>query len=204
MAQPLGGVIGIGGGTYPGALEAADRLATRGVRGLISFGLAGGLDPMLAPGSLVVPGAILVGTQRYPTDPGLSARMGGADGRVLLGGDAVVADVAAKAALWRGTGAAAVDLESGAVAEVATRYGLPFAALRAVCDPATRSLPPAALLALDQQTGGIGLGRVIGSLLHDPGQIPALLALAWDARAARRALIARARSLPAFSGEILA
>ena len=89
--------------------------------------------------------------------------------------------------LWATTGAATLDLESGAVARVATLHGLPFAVLRVICDPAERDLPPAALAALDA-SGAIGLARVAGSVTARPGQIPALLRLAADATAARRAL----------------
>ena len=114
----------------------------------------------------------------------------------MLGAEDVVASAAAKATLFAATGAAAVDLESGAVARVATEHGLPFAVLRAICDPAERDLPPAALIALDRR-GAVGVMRVIGSVLAHPGQLAALLALAADAAAARRALreaVARIRA----------
>jgi adenosylhomocysteine nucleosidase len=112
----------------------------------------------------------------------------------LLSADCVVAEAAAKAALFAGTGACAVDLESGAVARVAARHGLPFAVLRAVCDPAGRTLPPAALVALDAG-GAIVPLRVALALLRRPNQLPALLALAHDAAAARRALHARVQAI---------
>ncbi|OJW26043.1 MAG: hypothetical protein BGO51_08200 [Rhodospirillales bacterium 69-11] len=109
---------------------------------------------------------------------------------MLLAPAAIVATAADKRALHAATGAHVVDLESGAVAQAATAAGLPFAILRAVCDPAERDLPPAALAALDR-SGAIGLARVIGSVLTRPGQLPALLTLARDAAAARRALLAQ-------------
>jgi adenosylhomocysteine nucleosidase len=59
--------------------------------------------------------------------------------------------------------------------------------VRAVCDPADRDLPPAALAALNS-AGVIGLGRVLASLLRAPRQLPLLLGLARDASAARRTL----------------
>ena len=92
------------------------------------------------------------------------------------------------------TSAAAVDLESGAVARIAATHGMPFAVLRAICDPAERALPPAALAALDAR-GVIGSWRVIASLAAQPGQLPALLALAADAAAARRSLVERVRQI---------
>ena len=97
---------------------------------------------------------------------------------------------AAKQALFAATGAAGVDLESAAVARVAARHRLPFAVLRAVCDPAQLSLPPLALVALDGE-GRIGAARVLASLAARPWQIVALLRLARAAAAARAALIGR-------------
>ena len=173
-----------------------------GAVGLISFGLAGGLDPTLRPGTIVIATEVLCqpghdeGThasattqaiRRFPTDAALSRLLGGATGHTMLGTDIIVTRADAKRVLWQTIGAAAVDLESGAVARVATEHGLPFAVLRAICDPAERDLPPAALIALDRH-GAIGLARVIGSVLAHPAQLPALLALAADAAAARRSL----------------
>ncbi len=187
LLRSLGWPVAIGGGTAGGARLAAERLVSGGIAALISFGLAGGLDPVLRAGSLLIPREIMTDKQRLPADPGLSERLGGVSIALLLGARDVVAGAAAKAALFAATGAAAVDLESGAVARVATEHGLPFAALRAICDPAGHDLPPAALIALDRH-GAIGLARVLGSVLAHPGQLPALLALAGDAAAARRAL----------------
>jgi len=195
--RSLGWPVSIGGGTADGAWAAAERLVRDGVTALISFGLAGGLDPALRAGSLLVPGAIMSDGERLPADPALCERLGGISIPVLLGGREVVASAAAKAALFAASGAVAVDLESGAVARVAAAHGLPFAALRAICDPAERDLPPAALIALDRR-GGIGLMRVIGSVLAHPSQVSGLLALAADVAAARRALrgaVARVRAV---------
>jgi len=187
LLRSLGWPVAIGGGTARGAWLAAERLVSGGITALISFGLAGGLDPALRAGRLLVPRDIITCSQRLPTDPGLSERLGGVSIPLLLGARDAVAGAAAKAALFAATGAAAVDLESGAVARVAADHGLPFAALRAICDPAERDLPPAALIALDQH-GAIGLARVLGSVVAHPTQLPGLLALAADAAAARRAL----------------
>jgi adenosylhomocysteine nucleosidase len=81
-----------------------------------------------------------------------------------------------------------VDPETGAVLRAARARGLPFAVLRAVCDPASRDLPPAALAALDP-AGGIGLLGVLRALARQPAQLGALFALGRDASAARRSLL---------------
>jgi adenosylhomocysteine nucleosidase len=81
-------------------------------------------------------------------------------------------------------------MESGAVARVAARHGLPFAVLRAICDPAERDLPPASLTALDDR-GRIQPMALLRSLARNPAQIGALIRVGRDAALARRALLAR-------------
>jgi adenosylhomocysteine nucleosidase len=179
-----------GGGLPAGAAAAAKRLVAQGATALISFGLCGGLDPALRPGALVVPRVVLSQGRRLACAPALAAALGGWSADALLSAEAVAADPATKAELFRATGAAGIDLESGAVAEAAAAARLPFAVLRAVCDPAEAGLPPAALAALDPQ-GRIAIRAVGASLLRHPRQLPALLALGRAAAAARRALVGR-------------
>ncbi len=194
IARRLGWRVAIGGATAAGAQAAARRLIDEDIDALVSFGLAGGLDPALRPGTLIVPSEVIVGSTRHRTDPDLSRALGGATTHAVLGTAAIVASVAEKRNLRERTSAAAIDLESGAVACVAAARGMPFAVLRAICDPAERGLPPAALAALDAR-GAIRVWRVAASLVARPGQLPALLALAADAAAARRSLAARVRQI---------
>lgn len=187
IAARSGFPVRAGGGTPSGAAEAASRLVRDGATALISFGLAGGLDPVLRSGMVVVPETVLCDGQAFQADAALAARFGGCTGHRLLAGDTVATDAVAKRHLFGATGAQAIDLESGAVVRVAASYGLPFAVVRAICDPAERDLPPAALIALDQD-GAIGLVAVLLSVLRQPAQIPALLTLAGDAARAHRSL----------------
>lgn len=181
------GMAEAGGGTPQGAEAAAERLVGRGATALVSFGLAGGLDPGLIPGAVVVPAEVMEGGRGHRTDYALCARFGGQAPVRALSADAILATPEAKAAARAATFAVIVDLESGAVARVAARHGLPFAAVRAVCDPAGFALPPLALEALDEG-GRIGAWRVLRSVLRRPGQIPALIALSGHAAGARAAL----------------
>jgi len=187
IARRLGWPVAVGGGTPAGADRAARALITNGARALVSFGLAGGLSSALRPGDVLVPEAVLVEGAHLSCDATLAARLGGMTPHRLLAGTAIAATAADKDHLWRMTGAHAIDLESGAVALVATAEKLPFAALRAICDPAERNLPPAARLALDH-AGVIGVWRVLLSALRQRGQISGLFMLAADAAAARKAL----------------
>ena len=55
IARRLGWKVAIGGGAAAGAEAAARRLIDEGSDALVSFGLAGALDPALRPGALIVP-----------------------------------------------------------------------------------------------------------------------------------------------------
>jgi hopanoid-associated phosphorylase len=173
-------------------------LAERGAahfRAVLSFGLAGGLDPALRPGDVVVATETIADEGRWPADRPLAVRLmerlaaGGLRPvmAAIAGSDLVVANERTKSEIHRASGAAAVDMESHVAAAYAAAAGVPFAALRVVCDPAARSLPPLAAQAL-RADGGIDFQGVLRSLARQPGQLPALLRLAADARAAFAAL----------------
>ncbi len=196
IARRLGWPVAVGGGTAEGARAAARRLADQGATALVSFGLAGGLDPTLRPGALLVPEAVRVAGASRPTDPDLSRTLGGPTPHSLLGADAPAVTAADKRRLWNEAHCAAIDLESGSVAEVALALSLRFAVLRAVCDPADMALPAAALVALTSR-GRIGPVRLLASVARAPGQIPALLRLAASATRARRALAHRVATIRA-------
>jgi adenosylhomocysteine nucleosidase len=159
---------------------------------LVSFGLAGGLDPVLRPGTVIIPSVVLSQGEPLSADAFLAERFGGLTFHTILAGSAVASDAAEKRRLRAATQAHAIDLESGAVAQTAAAHGLPFIVVRAICDPAERELPPAALIALEPE-GAIALRGVLGSVLTHPRQILGLLALARDAALARRALVRLAR-----------
>ena len=103
---------GYGGGTAVGAQMAAGAADHRGVGcdALVSFGLAGGLDPTLRPGTLIVPSAVIAGdSEGHATDQELSRLLGGATTwrARSLGADAVVGSVEEKRRLHGRTPAAA-------------------------------------------------------------------------------------------------
>jgi len=192
-----------GGGRKGGAEAAARLLADAGADALLSFGLAGGLDPSLPPGTLLVPRVVLDQDEQFFTDPGLAAQLGGGIDAPLLAVPNIVARMEEKRRLHQATRAASVDQESGAVARVAARRGLPFAVLRAVCDPAWRSLPHAALVAL-RPDGSLDVPGLLSSLARRPGDLPALLALARDAVQARKALVGRVHQIGRGGGLLVA
>lgn len=194
LARRLGHPVRVGGATAEGGRRAAGALVAGGATHLLSFGLAGGLDPALRPGAVLVPDRVMVGNRCLRCDAALRARLGAGAASGLLHSDVPVAEAAEKRRLFDETGCASVDMESGAVAAAAAAAGLPFAVLRAVCDPAERTLPAAARLPL-RPDGRVRAGAVAGSILRDPRQLPALVALGRDAALARRMLSDRINAL---------
>ena len=164
------------------------------VKALMSFGLCGGLDPDLAPGHVVVAHRIALpegGALEF--DAGwaraIAARIPGARVAPLLGARAVAATATEKRALFAEHAVPALDMESRGVAEAAHEAGIPFVAVRAVADPAGRTLPKAAARAIDAQ-GRVRPFRVLLGLLVRPHDIRALMGLGADARRGYEALAA--------------
>jgi adenosylhomocysteine nucleosidase len=189
-------VVGAGDRPRTAALVGA---AGGGTRCLVSFGTAGALSPALRPGDLILSADIVSETGCWRGDEAWRRRIGeiahtiGAANGPLLGAAEILATRGDKARALTGFAALAVDLESDLVAQAATRAAIPFAALRAIADPAARDLPPAALVPL-APTGQPDLARVAGSLCRRPWQLAGLFALA---RETRQALIALERAAPA-------
>lgn len=173
-------------------LEAAVASASRhGYRGIISFGVAGGLDEKLRPGNWVVASAVAEAQASRPTDAAWSQKLlhavAGAYHAPVLGVDTPVADPAKKRELRRFTGAAAVDMESHIVARLAAAHGLAFTALRVIVDPAHRAIPRAALKGMGAGPRADG-AAVVRDLFARPSQLALLLRISLDAYIARAAM----------------
>ncbi len=177
--------------------RAALRMWSEGCRMLISWGLAGGLDPELRPGDLILPDAVVTADGRaFALEAGRIEEGRAAEGAApmrIAGSDRIVATPEDKAALAAATGAVAVDMETHLVARAALEAGFPALAIRAIADPAERGIPAVARDALDAEGRPRSL-RVIGGLLADPRQIGPLLALRRDYRAGLEALAEAART----------
>lgn len=171
---------------------AAKDAARLGCRGIISFGVAGGLTANLQPGDWVVASAVVESDTTRSTDAVWSGRLceaiKGARFAPIMGVDAPVAEPDRKRSLHRTTGAAAVDMESHVVARVAAAHGLAFTALRVIVDPVDRVIPPAALL-------GMGSGvradsaAVLREVMAHPAQLSSLLRVSVDAYVARSEML---------------
>jgi hopanoid-associated phosphorylase len=195
------GVTVLGRGERGGLAASVERAIRQGCRGIISFGIAGGLAQHLKPGAYVVGSSVIdVTGERWPTCPQWSARLlqalPGAIHAPIAGAEGPVAHPAVKRLLHKRTGAAIVDMESHLAARLAARHGIAFVALRVVCDPAHRALPSAALAGMraDGSTDGLAVMRGIASR---PSVLPGVMMTAIDAAAAR-ANLQRCRKLAGF------
>jgi len=187
--------ISVSAGNSVNAYGGALRLVADGAKALLSFGIAGGLDPKLPPGTLVLARAVIGphGT-RFDSDPNWrGAVCSDARGRIeftdgsIAGRDSPVLDQASKAKLFRESGAIAVDMESHAVARAAKEKNVPFLALRAIADPARRDVPDWVMIGVDS-AGRTRIAPVLAKLLFRPWEILRLLELAKDQKAALSAL----------------
>jgi adenosylhomocysteine nucleosidase len=167
---------------------------------LVSFGIAGGLAPGLKAGDIVLSTEVIDEDRRWlsserlrPQISELARELGAREGPVL-GAQSVLAGTADKRRAWEETGAIAVDLESVVVARASAALGIPFVVLRAIADPASRELPPAALLPLSGD-GWPAIGQVLASVLRRPQQLPTLWGVAREARQALQALVGPAHAL---------
>lgn len=164
------------------------------IRGVISFGVAGGLDPSLKPGDIVLATEVVAGDARWLAGLSLNEEVVAnlaLKRRVVRGGlagaEEVIVAQARKAALWLQTGAAAVDMESHIAAAYAADAGLPFAALRVISDSAHRSLPTLAKTAI-RPDGKVDLRKILSGVVRDPTALSALVSTGIDFNRALRSL----------------
>jgi hopanoid-associated phosphorylase len=180
--------------------RALDARLMQGCAGVISFGVAGGLDPSLPPGTVIVATAVRGGHRSYSTSPywtaALRRALPQAASGLVAGSDIPVTTVADKQRLHEAHGALAVDMESHIAARAAQARGIPFAALRVVIDPADRPVPPLAVAGMAAD-GSTDIAAIVLGLLKAPGQLGGLLRLGRDAAAAKSALISARRAVGA-------
>lgn len=151
LMPPIAGrlhLVRVGPGAHAtGPLTSA--IADQPAAGLVSFGFAGGLDPQIMPGTILVPRRVRESAGRlFVIDPAWQAsvvkRIGHArpcSERDLLTVNAIVGSSVEKHRLGQRSGAVAADLESGRLAAIAADFGLPFLVLRIILDGADDALP---------------------------------------------------------------
>lgn len=184
------------GGDSNRARAGAQRLVTQDVCALCSFGLAGGLRPDLPSGTLLLPEAVILPSGgEIETDTQWRERLDylavseGLEPKQLAvaGSDQIVATPAGKQALFEATGAAAVDMESHAVGEVARAAKLPFVIVRVVADTHDEAIPNAAREGLGED-GQIRPLAVLMELMRRPAETRSLIRLGRESGRALGAL----------------
>lgn len=198
------GVVAVAGGGDALGLRKKLNALHGDITGVISIGLGGALSPHLKVGDVVIGERIVTESGSFTCDNTwrvqLAARLKGAQQGTIYGSDMVLANAAAKSALFETSGGAlAVDMESQVAARFAAERQLPLAALRVISDDARHALPPAALVAMTPD-GGIALGRVLWSLAKNPLQLPALIRTGRHSETAFKKLLRCRRLLGAGLG----
>jgi len=175
------------------AATASQWLIRKGVSALGVSGVSGGLAPELLPGDLVLPEAVIQehGNQMWEVSPGFVHMTSAAlmhEGISAYRGPIItvlrpVLSARDKHTLFVKSKALAVDMESATVAAVAKSGGIPFFALRAVCDAAGHSIPGDLLVCVHQQ-GRVRLFQLFQSLFVKPALVSDLLRMKRDFGAA--------------------
>lgn len=183
-----------GNGAEHGRL-AAETLIKDGATSLLTWGSAGGLHPILSPGSLIIPEKVLLPNKiGFAVDVAWHRRLFTYLSEhfklhtgPLFQSPTILTSPLEKGKLFRQYGAIAVDMESAAVADVARQAQVPFVAIRAVSDPADMIIPASALAATDEH-GRLRLLRLLKSLARHPEEFPLLFRLGRNFYAAMNTL----------------
>ena len=172
--------------------EFIERAVAEGCRGIVSYGLAGGLCPNLRSGDIVVGSEIVGPNGSIPTDDVWSAWLLSAIPTAvygpIVGIDVPISASASRSELRFRSGALAVDMESHLIARLAAANGIRFVALRVVIDAAGRNVPPTAIACVssDGETSRWRLSRL---LLGRPSDTLDVIRLSADWWIARKALL---------------
>lgn len=148
-------------------------------RRIISAGFAGGLAATIPRGSLVEPGAVRREGDPAPLSLAAAGRSLAQSRPLLLTLDRIARTPAEKAALANATGAALVDMETFAVAEVAAAAGIPCHGLRVVSDAAADELPADLGRLVQPQSAARRAGAVVAMLGRRPQAVADLWRL-WE------------------------
>ena len=172
--------------------ELIGRAANDGCRGLVSYGVAGGLGPDLRSGDIVVASAIIGQSERSPTDDIWSAWLLSAIPAAVYGPisgvDVPIPAGASRSELGRRSGALVADMESHVIARLAAASALRFVAVRVVIDAAGRNVPPTALACVSSG-GETSRWRLSRLLLGRPSDTIDMMKLWADWWLARKALL---------------
>src|SRR5438477_7636054 len=147
---------------------------------VLSCGFAGGLNPYLTVGTVVF---------STDEDAGLTPALlaAGACPVRFHSADRVATTVQEKVALWKATGADAVEMESQIIRAICRAHEIPSATIRVISDGAHEDLPLDfnVLMTAEQK---LNYGKLALALLGSPKKIPGILRLQRQTQAAARNL----------------
>ena len=160
------------------------------IEGIIGAGFAGGLDPSLPAGSLVL-------GENYPELISAAQRLLGCRAHVgrIATAPNLLETPEAKAQLARETGAVAVDMESSVVAAFFKERGVHFLSLRVISDPANMPLPVPSHVWLDGRTQHPRPWALLRFLCRHPSRVMPFLRFVRSVFRGRRILATALRDL---------
>jgi adenosylhomocysteine nucleosidase len=172
-----GAVVACAGARPQKARWLARELIKKGATRLMSFGIAGGLEPGLPIGSLVVGSQVSSVDSTWACDDAwinkLSHSLPEGHCGGVWGSEFLVPTATDKAALYHKSRCLIVDMESQAAAQVAAEANVPLAVVRAVCDTSDMDVPPVVMASI-KEDGSINYTRAIGHILRHPSEVPDL------------------------------
>jgi len=176
IARRIPGALVACAAARPGKARALAReLVERGATHLMSFGVAGGLQPGLPVGACLIGSRVVSIDGAWDCDGDWAALLAQKLPQAQLGGvwgsETLVPTAADKAGLYQESECLIVDMESQCAAEIAGEAKLPLAVLRAVCDTAERNVPPVLMAAIDED-GSVDIVRAVAYLVLQPRAIP--------------------------------
>ena len=183
----------------------AELTREHGVTEIVAMGYAGAADPTLKTGELVLGTDTCLVSEGGETEVHSRTAVASLDAKLLARATAalvewgiphragkigtvtrVLTEPREKMGLAERFGIRAVDMETYHVAEAASRYGLPFLAVRSIVDTAEMQLPQG-LDALYKE-GRVSVARSLGYVVNHPGELWRLSGLGLKARVADKAL----------------
>jgi adenosylhomocysteine nucleosidase len=180
---------------HESATNAAKKLLNLNVDALISWGVAGALEPSLKSGDVVFANSVVTQNRTYQTSHDWNQKIFGHFQNTLENvfaeemtcSNQVCSTIENKKDLLHRTNAKAIDMESAAIAEVAEQNNLNFIVIRAIADEATTSIPDAVI----NHTNNLGkpdLLKFALSCLSKPSQFKEIMALATGFKTALKSL----------------
>ena len=170
------------------------------MKGLVSIGFCGGLDPALEPFDILVASSMTCGKQALDENVDVDVdadvahalsvpRSHSCERKLvkLLSIDRVATTAAEKSQLHQKTQAAAIEMESAGLAAKAAEWQIPLYAIKVVTDTAQESFP-LDFNGLRDREGRFSRSKIIAAVLRRPAAFPALLNLNRRCNQAAQAL----------------